>query len=222
MNKAFIFDMDGVLVNSEPVWEQYEKKFLSELIGQDRYLKIKDQILGNSVNEIYKILCKYNVQFNKQEYLHMYDDYAKHVYAQAKLTNGIEAFIEKLIDMNFKLGLVSSSRKNWIDLVLEKLKKREIFQYVLSLNDTENMRPKPFPDGYITSIKILGAKPNTTIILEDSNRGIKAAKASGALTICLQENLPKGYLPEGADIYTKTIIELTNQIESIYIYDNYY
>src|SRR6266849_8544463 len=208
MNKAFIFDMDGVIVNSESVWENYEQKFLSELIGKNVYLKIKNQILGNSINEIYKILCTYGLPISMEEYLQIYDTYAKLVYRQAHITEGIEKLIEQLIGMNFKLGVVSSSRQNWIDLVLVKLKRKTVFDYILSLSDTQNLRPKPFPEGYITTIKKLGAEPKTTIILEDSNKGIRAAKASGAFTICLKENLPINYRAQGADLYVETIEEL--------------
>ncbi|MBI4067395.1 HAD family phosphatase, partial [Candidatus Gottesmanbacteria bacterium] len=58
-NKAFIFDMDGVIVNSEPVWSRYEEKFMPELMGQDAYGKIKDQILGNSISRIYEAASVY-------------------------------------------------------------------------------------------------------------------------------------------------------------------
>jgi beta-phosphoglucomutase-like phosphatase (HAD superfamily) len=207
-NKAFIFDMDGVLINSEPVWEQYEKKFLSELIGKNNFSKMEDEILGNTANKIYEILCVYGLKLSKQEFFRLYDGYAKRVYAESSLTESIETLIDKLTGMDFKLGLVSASRQNWIDLVLARFNMRNRYQYVLSLNDTENMRAKPFPDGYIKAMEILQAAPEKTIILEDSNKGIEAAKKSGAFTICLKENLPAGYKPAGADLYVNTIAQL--------------
>lgn len=214
MNKAFIFDMDGVIVNSEPVWEVYEQKFLPEIMGEKLYSQIKDQILGNSVSGIYSIASGYGLKIDKARFEKAYDGYATKVYSEAKLTDGIETFIDKLVTMDFKLGLVSSSRQYWIDLVLSRLDNRDQFQFIMSL-DGENVKPKPSPDGYLEAIKVLNSRPNLSIILEDSKRGVQAAKASGALTICLQEHLPNGYLPEDADIYTKTIKELTNQIERI-------
>lgn len=214
MNKAFIFDMDGVIVNSEPVWEVYEQKFLPEIMGEKLYSQIKDQILGNSVSGIYRVASDYGFKMDKIQFGKIYDEYATTVYNQAQFSDGIEALIDKLASMNFKLGLVSSSRQYWIDLVLNKLDRKNQFEFVMSL-DGENVKPKPSPDGYLQAIKALNSTPNLSIILEDSKRGVQAAKASGALTICLQENLPLGYLPEGADIYTKTIRELINQIDSI-------
>jgi len=213
--KAFIFDMDGVIIDSEPVWERYEQVFLAELMGQETYLKIKDQILGNSINAIYQIASQHGLKTSKQEYLRIYDDYAKKVYSEAKLTPGIREFIEKLLGLDFKLGLVSSSRQNWIDLVLEKLKVSNQFEFVISLNDAENMQPKPSPIGYLKAMETLGTEPSSTIILEDSSKGVQAAKASGALTICLKENLPKDYQPVDADLYVESIKDLNKKAEEL-------
>ena len=216
MNKAFIFDMDGVIVNSELVWEVYEQKFLPEILGEKLYSQIKDQILGNSVSGIYSIASGYGIKIDKAQFEKVYDGYATKVYNEAKLTAGIETLIDKLVTMDFKLGLVSSSRQYWIDIVLSRLNNRDRFQFIMSL-DGENVKPKPSPDGYLEAIKILDSRPNLSMILEDSKKGVQAAKASGAFTICLQENLPKGYLPPNADKYTTSIRELIEQIESINI-----
>ncbi len=210
LSKAFIFDMDGVIINSEPAWERYEQKFLPELMGKDTYLKIKDQIFGNSVSGIYAVASKYGLKIAKKEFEEIYDQYAKLVYKEAKITDGIPELLNKLISMNFKLGLVSSSRQSWIDMVINKLNKKVRFQSILSL-DGKNIKPKPYPDGYLKAIKELGSKPSLSIIIEDSQKGIQAAKKCGALVICLKENLSENYLPKGADIYVKTIKELTDK-----------
>ncbi len=211
-NKAFIFDMDGVIINSEPVWERYEQKFLPKLLGKDIYLKIKDQILGNSVSAIYTAASEYGLKITKKEFERIFDQYAKLVYKEAKITDWIPELFNKLISMNFKLGLVSSSRQNWIDLVIKKLNGKKLFQFVMSL-DGDTVKPKPYPDGYLKAITKLNSKPSLAIIIEDSQRGIQAAKSSGAFVICLKENLPENYLPKGADIYVNSIKEL---------YDNNY
>lgn len=214
MNKAFIFDMDGVIVNSEPIWERYEEQFLPELVGKDVYVKIKDYIMGNSVSGIYKAATEWSFNMSKKKFEQIYDRYAEIVYEEAKITDGILELTKKLISMNFTLGLVSSSRQYWINLVLKKLGANSLFQYVLSL-DSDGRKPKPSSDGYLEAINLLGSVPKNTIILEDSNRGVQAAKASGALTICLLENLQDGYLPSNADKYTKSIQDLIQEIEFI-------
>ncbi len=215
MNKAFIFDMDGVIINSEPVWARYEEKFVPKLFGKNIYSKMKDQILGSTINKIYELACGYGLKMNKNKFVQVYDSYARIIYQEAKITKGIEALIDKLISLNFKLALVSSSRQFWIDMVLSKMKKTaDKFDYVLSLND-EGITTKPSPDGYLKAIEKLGSKPGLTIILEDSQRGVDSAKASGAFTICLKEYLPKNYLPQGADMYVETIDELIEKVPKL-------
>jgi len=214
MNKAFIFDMDGVVVDSESLWEYYEQKFLPDIMGKNLYLKIKDHILGNSINKIYAVAVSFGMQLEENRFKHIYSKYARIVYQRAKLTKNIETLIDKLIEKNYRLGLVTVSNQKWIDMVIAKFTNGSPFQYILSL-DSENIRPKPFPDGYMKAMRKLDAKPRRTVILEDSQRGIEAAKASGALTICLKENLSNDYIPKGADIYINTIKELIQKINYI-------
>ena len=218
MNKAFIFDMDGVIVDSESLWLRYEKQFLPELFGEEIYAKMIDQILGNTISKIYEIACGYGCTMEKEKFVEIYDSYAKIVYKKANITPGIEALIDKLIAMNFRLALVSSSRQPYIDIVLARIPKvRKKFQYILSLNDA-GMETKPSPEGYRKAMKILNATPNSTIILEDSERGVTAAKASGAFTICLKENIPNDNLiPQGADLYVENVKDLIEQIKTINI-----
>lgn len=214
MNNAFIFDMDGVVVDSESLWEKYEQIFLPKLIGKEIYLKIKGQVLGNSVSAIYALACNYGCEVDKDKFERVYDTYAEEVYKKAKITEGLELFIEELKLLKYKIGLVSSSRKYWITLVLNKLSKKSKFEFVLSL-DSGNTKPKPSPDGYVEAMRVLGSQPNSTVILEDSQRGVEAGKASGAFTICLKTYLPKEYSPEGADMYIKSFKELTNIVRRI-------
>lgn len=213
MNKAFIFDMDGVIVNSERIWTRYEKKFMPQLMGWQTYRKIKNEILGNSISNIYDIAQSMGFKMHKNEFLKIYCQYADIVYQEAKLTAGIEELITKLVSLKFKICLVSVSRQDWIDIVISKFKKNS-FDYVLSL-DSQGLKSKPDPEGYIKTIQALGMNPNNTIILEDSEKGIKAAKKSGAFTICLKENLAKNYLPKGADLYINTIKELIEKLEEM-------
>lgn len=215
MTKAFIFDMDGVVVDSESVWARYEPKFFPALVGKNIYMQMKDKILGSTVTKVYELVCSHGLQMDKNKFVEVYDSYAKIVYKEAKITRGLERLIEKLIDMDFKLALVSSSRQLWIDLTLAKLKKTaDKFELVLSLND-KGIATKPSPDGYRETMRVLGVKPNTTIILEDSQRGIDAAKASRAFVICLTENVVAGNVPKGADMYVETIKDLTKEIDGI-------
>ncbi|HLC87817.1 MAG TPA: HAD family phosphatase [Patescibacteria group bacterium] len=215
MAKAFILDMDGVIVNSEIIWEKYEEIFLSGLLGKNIYEKIKGDLLGSTAKVIYGLAKKNGLVMEKDEFFKSYDRQAVSVYKESELTKDIEKLIEKLVSMEFNIGLVTSSRRLWIDQVIPRLKNRNSFKYILSIGDRDDLESKPSPAGYIEAMKKLNSSPAKTIILEDSNKGIESAKKSGALTICLREHLRKNYLPRGADIYIDDIAGLIRILEVI-------
>lgn len=212
MNKAFIFDMDGVLVNSEKVWAKYEPKFLTRLMGKLVYKKIKDKIFGSTVNQIYLAAKKFDFSMSENQFYQEYDKLAIRVYGEAKITRGTDELIDVLKKLKFKIGLVTAARPLWVKPVLSKLNNTGCFNCVISLTERLDLKPKPDPDGYLALIKKLTVAPQRTIILEDSNRGIEAAKRSRALTICLKENLPNGYQPKNADIYIEKMADLVRII----------
>ncbi len=207
--KAFIFDMDGVIIDSERAWTPYQKKFSSNLLGKRIYKKIyknPGSTVGLSVDAIYQKAVKYGFSMDLKKYYQIYDEQAELIYTSATATPNIDHLIKFLRSRDFKIGLISTSRSKWIKLALKKLNfKKNDFDYILSLNDRKDLKPKPYPDGYIETMKVLGTTPKSTIILEDSNSGIKSAKASGAFTIGFKENLLPGYLQTGADFYAENI-----------------
>lgn len=193
MVKAFIFDMDGVLINSEATWYKYESKFVVNLFGKEISDKIGDTV-GVSLKEIYSKAV--NAGFNKplEEVEIFWDQTAFKVYDNSQITPNTDDLMKFLIENSFRLGLVSSSKISWINMVLPRLKYSDQVE-VLSLDEgsNSNLRPKPSSDGYKEMMKRLGSNSISTIILEDSNTGIKSAMDSGAYTISISQNLISGY-----------------------------
>lgn len=212
MNKAFIFDMDGVIVDSENAWKEQESNLIVELFGPKIAEMIGDTT-GISIDTIYEIAVKNGSKVDRKEYIKVYDERAFKVYARARMTPGIEPLLKKLKQFGFKIGLVSSSRLIWIESVLEKLESKASFELVLSLNERLDLQHKPHPDPYLEAMRVLGSLPETTIILEDSNPGIASAKASGALTLAFTANLLPGYQQKGADRYVATMEEVEKIVE---------
>lgn len=211
-NKAFILDMDGVLIGSENAWIPYQDQFSTALFGKDIYNKIGSTI-GISIDDIYKRAQQYGFGLSLDEYYRIYDEQVKLIYANAIPTPNIDKLISHLKAKGFKLGLISSSRRNWIDIVLGKLNVENDFDFILSLNDRRDLKSKPHPDGYIEAIKYLHSTSKTTIILEDSNAGIQSAKSSGAYTIGFTAHLLPNYVQTGADIYAANVTDVINIVD---------
>ncbi len=213
MSLAFIFDMDGVIVNSEQAWRAYGADFLPRLFGEEIAQKVGDTI-GLTVDQEYALAAQYGFSMDICEYYERFDAQAFAIYDQANISEGLDELVHTLVSLNFKFGLVSSSRRPWIEKVLTRLPYRDRFDYVVSLNDRPDLRPKPEPDGYVEAMRELAVRPERTIILEDSNSGIRAAKAAGALTIGLRQNLVGGYVQAGADVYADTMLDVIKLVET--------
>lgn len=212
MNKAFIFDMDGVIVDSEKTWIKYNNDFLDKLLGKKLAKKIGDTI-GVSVRVIYKKAKALGLEMPREKFQSVYDKTAFNVYDKATITPGIDSLIDFLIKNNFKLGLVSSSAISWIGKVLPRISFANKLESIVSLNERLDLKPKPNPDGYFETMKNLGSQPTSTIILEDSNSGITAAKASGAFVIAFTQNLVHGYKQIEADSKANTMEEVVEIVK---------
>ncbi len=207
MNRAFIFDVDGVLVNNESMWEEAKKEIYVKNFGQEIFEKL-GSTLGLDMEAIYKKAVAHGSNVSKDKLFETFFKYAIDIYQNAPLTPGIQELGNTLIKLGYKLGIVFASPKKWVDVVVNRLEFKEHLDVIISLHERSDLLHKPAPDGYIDSINKLGGTPKSTIILEDSNAGIASAKAAGAYTIGLQQNLVQGYKQQGADIYVKNIEEV--------------
>lgn len=196
-NKAFIFDMDGVMLDSESYWQKENRIFP----------EISKQTMGQSMKNIYQIALKHGYNHPYAQFFKAYDQQAVKIYSRAPLTSNLPQLFQKLIKAHFRLGLVSASPIKWINYVLARLPQPNIFNVIISINDSD-LPSKPAPDGYLEAMKQLHVNPAETIILEDSGYGVQSAKASGAYTICLTEHWPKNYSAPGADRYIKNLVQL--------------
>lgn len=199
-NKAFIFDMDGVIINSETGWDKIEEALPCHSLGQ-------------SINSGFINARKIDPSLSWKNYFNQLNRHAKKIYAQAALAKNIDKLIDRLINNRYRLGLVSGSTSKWVGTVMARLK--QPIPLRISLHEHPELKPKPAPDGYLEAMRQLQVKPKNTIILEDSQLGIDSAKAAGAYTICLTEHHPKNYHPTGADLYVKNLKELLVYLDSI-------
>ncbi|HSW88337.1 MAG TPA: HAD family phosphatase, partial [Candidatus Saccharimonadales bacterium] len=131
MNKAFIFDMDGVIIDTERTWALYEQESYEKLFGKEIAEKV-GPTLGMSLPIIYDVATTYGFSMEREEFYNLSHVKAKSIYEQSAITEGFEDLVQKLIAMNFKIGLVSASPALWIDLLFVKTNARHFFDYILS------------------------------------------------------------------------------------------
>ncbi len=190
MLKAIIFDMDGVICDSEPLHMNAFQKVLHEqgisLTDQeyyDHYLAFDDR---GCFGEVFKAKGR-ALDSNSMEALvdkkgHYFDEAMKE---HLVIYPGAEGFVKKLAD-KYPLGLASGARRLEVEFVLKKAKIRGLFTAIVSADDVQ--KGKPNPESFQAALKILNQmrlsgsaeiKPGECLVIEDSIHGLSAAKAAG-------------------------------------------
>lgn len=211
-HKACLFDMDGVITtNSEILWLEYKTDFYNELLDAERYEKMKPQFIGLTNEDIYDNILERIVKYPKDKFMKKIDEIEKQVYEDVNIdVKNLHAAVVHLKNNGFKIGIVTSSSQWAVDTVLSKLPASlaKNFSLVVAMSSRPDLKRKPHPDGYIEAMLQMNVTPQRTIVVEDSNIGIQAAKATGALTIGLKQYLIKGYVQTGADISIENMSDL--------------
>jgi mannitol-1-/sugar-/sorbitol-6-/2-deoxyglucose-6-phosphatase len=216
MRKSFIFDLDGVIIDSEPAWDREKAQIFATLFGEITPKKI-GQPRGLSMGAIYEHavlqLGLKNRPHEQKLFLEMFHRSGDKVYQEAALTHDLEHLVEVLQQGGYAIGVVSAAPAKWIQMALDRSSLRNRVDVVISLEDRGDLRHKPAPDGYREAITRIHGRPEATVVLEDSNTGVASAKAAQAYTIALTCNLTPGYVQTGADEYVDTLLDVVDALD---------
>jgi beta-phosphoglucomutase len=175
---ALIFDMDGVIINSNPVhreaWEQYNRRLgieTTEEMHQRMYGKRNDQIVRDYMGSQLSDAEVYEHGAAKERL------YRKLIAPNVKsfLVPGVRDFIERHRDL--PMAVASNAEPENVTFVLQKAGLAEFFRVAVDGHQVTN--PKPAPDVFLKAAELLGAAPRDSIVLEDSYSGVEAARAAG-------------------------------------------
>ena len=178
--KAVIFDMDGVLVDSEPYHIILEKELFEELgigVSDEEHLSYMGVPASKMWEEIRKdkhlqaSLEVLNAKHKKKAVKYFSD------LADMEATEGLIDILEWLNGKNVPLAVASSSDRDVIGIILKKAGLAGYFSNIVCSDDVDN--GKPAPDIYLHTASLLNVKPEECLVVEDSSNGIKAAKAAG-------------------------------------------
>ncbi|MUP37856.1 hexitol phosphatase HxpB [Labilibaculum euxinus] len=187
MIKAVIFDMDGLLINSEPFWQESETKVFSSL-GLDVNNKMFEQFMGKRIDEVVEVM--YNMtpwnHVSKEKVTEdIVENVIRLVLEKGACLDGVNKTLENLQQASFKIGLASSSKMKIISAVLEKLQLQDYFEVVHSAEFEKY--GKPHPQVFITTAELLGIPPSECLVFEDSLNGVISALAAGMKCIAVPE-----------------------------------
>lgn len=208
MVKHIIFDMDGVIIDSEPEYKKrLEKYMISE--GFDIPEELYNKTCGSNLKKSFEFFKDSIKGFDLD-----YRDYLagkKHSYEEEPIDPikivdpEIYPLLKYLKSKYFHIALASSSPKENIVRNLNALKIIDYFELIVS--GMEFHESKPNPEIYCYTMKKMGVIPQECLVIEDSTYGLQAAKASGAIVVCKIDNR-FGYDQSNADYYVKHLIEI--------------
>lgn len=177
--RAVVFDMDGVIVDSEHAWKELEAAFFAEQVpgwSQSHH----ERIVGMGVEDVYHHLVKeYDLALGKHEFLERCDLVAKKIYNErVDIADGFLDLARELKHLGVRTAIASSSPERWIRLVVDRFSLSPLLDTVVSADDVGG-KTKPFPDIYLEAAARLELPTVECLAIEDSAIGVLAAKRAG-------------------------------------------
>jgi len=208
MLKAIIFDFDGVILDTESAryisWKEAFSWYGLELPVEEwlQYLGIPGTIF-----DAHAILEKKAGKKIDRDEL---DSKRKPIFwernEKLEINPGIVDCLQKAEKDGIKVGIASSSRKQWVKDHLSRLKISKYFQVLKNSDDVDNI--KPAPDLYLKAMNELGVKNSQAIAIEDSFTGVEAAKNAGLFCVFVPNGLNKGLQAKKADLQLNSLADL--------------
>lgn len=210
MIKAVIYDLDDLMVNSDPLhaeaWETLLRKFNHKFSELPQELRSK--FIGMRVKDISKELIK-ELKLNvgiESFYKERIDIFLDLIKKRLDPMPGLVYSLKLLKKNKLKLAIASSGTKEYIGIVLKKFDIKDYFDIVVSGDDVK--KGKPDPETYNVACGKLGIKPEECLVLEDATKGIESAKNAGCVCIAVKNPNTPAQDHSKADLVLDSLEEL--------------
>ena len=185
--KAFIFDLDGTLIDSEMLWVAAMVAYLSDhgcTISRQEMMKI---IVGHSWFDIYRKVITLAPELKVVTIQEMAQQLRAYYVRQCQNTGSIliptSVTLLKSLAKDYPVIIVSGSPHNDVENAVRLMEAEAHVKFVLGAEDYAN--GKPAPDGFLLGAKKLGVTPQQCVVFEDSSAGVRSAKAAGMYCVAL-------------------------------------
>ena len=185
--KAFLFDLDGVLIDSEPLhgqaWKETAKLFDLELTNQQiKLLKGRRRI--DCANELVKLISK---KVKVEDVLRIHKPISRKLIMTAQAMPGSESLVKRCYQNNIPMVLVTSSSSESLKIKTSPHKWINLFSKKVLGDDKLLKRGKPAPDPYLLAAEKLNINPKECWAVEDSIAGVSSALKAGCYVFYLKE-----------------------------------
>ena len=207
MMKAALFDLDGVVFDTEPqytiFWGAQCREFHPEHPG------LAHEIKGQTLVQIYDAWFSGELQEKQAvitERLNLYEQQMDYIYVP-----GFEDYVKKLRTQGVKTAVVTSSNRIKMEAVYQRHPEfKGLFDAILTSEDFE--RSKPDPDCYLKAANRLGASVKDSVVFEDSFNGLKSGRTAGMFVVGLATTNPADAIRPYADKVVKDYHELASDL----------
>lgn len=185
---AVIFDMDGVLIDSEPAHQQSELTALAAIgltVTVDdlkAYAGTTRAAFESGLSERFGVDVDWDALFERK------DEVFFRLMEEVETFPGLIAFLHEIKDMGMKLAVATSSQEQLLSFILRKFDWESLFDVTVCAQDVVN--GKPDPEVFLTTAQRLGLEPSACVVVEDSFHGLRAAKAAGMFAIGITTTFP--------------------------------
>ncbi len=213
MIKAVIFDMDGTLINSEPLHERVRNSQLEKLNITDKI--VADIAIGREKSVIYQMLIdKFNLDIDAKKWAKKdFIELVKLVKKEGiETTRGVYELFDYLKANNIKMAIGSSSEKTFVDFINDYLGFNKYLDAVITRDDVVNAKPEP--DIFLKCLSELDVKASEALVIEDAESGTIASNKANIRCVCYDGG-EKVLIKQNFSLATAVVTDLKQVINLI-------
>lgn len=202
--RAVVFDLDGIIANTEDLYEQAGEMVLRQR-GKTYDDELREKIMGRPVVDAIQIMIDcHSLSDTVDGLMHECAELLQQLIATSLAPMlGAVSLINDLQAANIPIAVATSATPEYADNVLTRLNLKQRFRFILTAADIH--RGKPDPEIYLLSADLLGIAPPQMIVLEDSANGCRAAVGAGAFTIAVPNRHTRNHNFSGARFIADTL-----------------
>lgn len=179
--KAIIFDMDGVIINSEPIHQLVEREMVEDFGGSLSREK-HQQFVGATDRYMWEFIKKeLDLDMHIDDILKIKEVEFRNKLDEIELVEHFDALIKRVKKAGYKTALASSNNKKTVHLVVDKFNLKDKFDYIIT--GTEVEKGKPNPEIFLKAAKNLNVNPENCLVFEDTKNGVEAANRANMKVI---------------------------------------